>query len=104
MPRHDYGIRLVALYRTPIDEWLTAYDPERTDPDNPDAPTGWIDGSTDHAQALRFASLSDAVEFTMQVSKVKPLRPDGLPNRPLRAFTIEFKALPEVPEKSSPEG
>ena len=46
--------------------------------------------TNDDQAALRFKSVRDGLFYVMRQSKVKPLREDGLPNRPLRAFTIEF--------------
>jgi len=43
--------------------------------------------------ALRFINHSDAHEYWMQQSKVRPLRDDGHPNRPLTAYMIEILPL-----------
>jgi hypothetical protein len=40
-------------------------------------------------QAKRFADAGEALEFWRKPSAVKPRRPDGEPNRPLTATTIE---------------
>jgi hypothetical protein len=40
--------------------------------------------------AMRFKTLRDAMEFWRTQSTVKPLRPDGMPNRPLTASTISI--------------
>jgi hypothetical protein len=50
----------------------------------------------DAAEALRFATFGEAIEFWRQPSKRRPLRGDGLPNRPLCAFSVEVRTLPEV--------
>jgi hypothetical protein len=50
--------------------------------------------------ARRFDSPSDALLFYRRVSNVRPVRPDGHPNRPLTAFTIEVLALPQRPENN----
>lgn len=39
--------------------------------------------------AKEFDTPRDALEFWNQQSRTKPLRPDGRPNRPLTAFTME---------------
>lgn len=85
-----YGIFLLALYGRPLGEWLTSYDPEAGDLER----TGLFEASLDPADALRFPSLEAAYRVVMQQSERVPLRPDGQPNRPLTAFTLEIKRLP----------
>lgn len=41
-------------------------------------------------EALGFESYADAFEYWRQQSAVRPLRPDGKPNRPGTAFTVEI--------------
>jgi hypothetical protein len=45
--------------------------------------------------AMRFKTLRDAMEFWRTASTVKPVRPDGRPNRPLTASTISVFKLEE---------
>jgi len=45
--------------------------------------------------AMRFKTLRDAMEFWRTQSTVKPLRPDGEPNRPLTASTVSIFKLEE---------
>lgn len=45
--------------------------------------------------AMRFNTLRDAMEFWLTASTVKPLRPDGKPNRPLTASTISVFKIEE---------
>jgi len=40
--------------------------------------------------AMRFDDVGEAMEFWRRQSTVMPFRPDGKPNRPLTAFTIEI--------------
>jgi hypothetical protein len=47
----------------------------------------------DVKHAKLFDSAGDAAEFWKTQSKVVPLRPDGLPNRPLTAFTVEISSI-----------
>jgi len=42
------------------------------------------------ALALKFPNHAKAFEVWKTQSKTRPLRPDGQPNRPLTAFTIEI--------------
>lgn len=44
-------------------------------------------------EALVFPDAPAAVLFYMTRSKVQPTRIDGLPNRPLRAFSVEVRPL-----------
>jgi hypothetical protein len=47
---------------------------------------------TPHVEkALRFESAGAAMEFWRTRSKTVPTRPDGKPNRPLTAFTVEIR-------------
>jgi hypothetical protein len=45
--------------------------------------------------AMRFKTLRDAMEFWRTQSTIKPLRPDGMPNRPLTASTISIFKVEE---------
>jgi hypothetical protein len=44
----------------------------------------------DPDHALRFANAAAAMQYWKRVSTVRPIRPDGKPNRPLTAFTVEI--------------
>jgi hypothetical protein len=46
------------------------------------------------SDAKRFNSAVDAMTFWNLQSCVRPLRPDGQPNKPLTALTIAVEALP----------
>lgn len=71
--------------------WLSFYDPDYTVDGNPH--TGLVDITADPAKAMRFETAIDAGECWRQQSTTRPLRPDGKPNRPLTAFTVEIKPL-----------
>ncbi len=49
----------------------------------------------DVRNAIQFDSTMDAYALWMTVPKSKPLRDDGLPNKPLTTFTIEIQPLRE---------
>ena len=49
---------------------------------------GRVWSSAEPKDAIQFGSFLEATEFWRQPSKVKPLREDGKPNRPLTAFTV----------------
>lgn len=67
---------------SPAGLFLKSYDPEAYDG------RGWADwGNLD--DAMRFSSSGEAWILWRSVSFTRPRRPDGAPNRPLTAFTIE---------------
>jgi hypothetical protein len=45
----------------------------------------------DRTKALEFKDAGEAMTFWKTVSRVKPFRADGKPNRPLTALTVEIK-------------
>lgn len=49
--------------------------------------------SNDPLAAMGFADVSAALEYRNRRSRVKPVRPDGQPNRPLSALTIQVIEL-----------
>lgn len=58
---------------------------------NPDANWGRGDETwTDElSEAKRFATFMDAMDCWKAQSTVRPIRPDGRPNRPLTAYSVE---------------
>lgn len=90
------GIRVVAnpsFFRegTPLaePEWLSAADVEAYDG------RGFADTHPDASLALRFDDQREALVFWRQQSKVRPVRDDGQPNRPLTALTVSIEPLPD---------
>jgi hypothetical protein len=53
-------------------------------------PSAWADMTADIAEAHHFPSKLHAMEVWRQQSKRVPYRPDGQPNRPLTAYTVEI--------------
>lgn len=51
---------------------------------------GNITTTDDPAKARRFRTKTAAFLYWRQESKLRPRRPDGKPNRPLTAFTVEI--------------
>lgn len=49
--------------------------------------------TADWRESLTFSSFEEAVEFWRKQSKTRPLRPDGKPNRPMTAVTVEVREL-----------
>lgn len=56
---------------------------------------GWAIGTNDLKKAKRFASMSEAIDAWNTQSKVRPLREDGKPNKPLTAFSASFHNVEE---------
>lgn len=63
---------------------------------DPDAAGGLGDErwTSDLAKAKRFPTWDAAMECWKAQSKVAPVRPDGLPNRPLTAWSVTVEKLP----------
>jgi hypothetical protein len=59
---------------------------------------GAIVWTHDLARAHHYPSMFEAMAAYRTVNKTEPMRPDGRPNRPLTAFTIE---LVKVDDKGS---
>ena len=56
--------------------------------------TGLVSWTADRSQALAFATYREAFEAWRAVPESRPVRPDGEPNRPLTAFTVEIEEGP----------
>lgn len=73
--------------------FVKSYDPDAS----PNVyPTGVATFTDEPRSALTFKRPEDALAFMNQVSATVPLRPDGKPNRPIRAFTLEVARI-ELP-------
>lgn len=71
--------------------FLSAYDPDYANG------RGLVEATDDPSRALRFASTEAAMQAWKLPSVVRPLRPDGRPNRPLSAWTVSiFNDDPET--------
>jgi hypothetical protein len=94
----SYGIKLLAIGHAQIDppEWVVAFEPDSSQTDPPTYPTGTTDSDPDPGKAKRFLSFAEAAEFWKTQSKTVPYRPDGKPNRPLTAFTVEIVVIPDT--------
>jgi hypothetical protein len=57
---------------------------------DPDAKNGFGDDrwTEDVAKAKRFPSFAAAMECWQEQSTVRPIRPDGRPNRPMTAYSV----------------
>lgn len=73
---------------TPYDgQFLKAFDFEA------EGGRGMIDMTPDPEQAMRFDDVGAAIAFRNRSPECKPLRDDGLPNRPLTATHWEVMGL-----------
>jgi hypothetical protein len=77
-----------AIGRAVEGEWLESFDPDGNDG------FGAISFTSDIAKAMRFRDLDEAFATWKQQSKVRPLRSDMRPNRPLTAYNITFDDAP----------
>jgi len=68
-------------------QWLKSFDHDACEG------FGYGEFTYDPTQALCFTDKGDALAFWNRQSKVKPLRPDGLPNKPLTALTVIIEQL-----------
>jgi hypothetical protein len=86
-------VGLVAGGQTPFDgQFLVDYDPERDGHDPQGSPmVCHLQTTPEASQARHFVTAGEAYECWRMVPYRQPLRPDGLSNRPLTAFTIEVK-------------
>jgi len=48
-------------------------------------------------RAKHFDTFAEAFEYWRGISKVRPIRTDGKPNRPLTAFTVEILTIEDEP-------
>lgn len=75
-------------------QYLAEYDPDINDPDDSDI-SGWVKGTFNPSRAKHYPDAAAAMAEWKRVSKTRPVRPDGQPNRPLSAFTIEIVPAPK---------
>jgi hypothetical protein len=54
----------------------------------------WLITTTDIMRAYRWEDKREALETYYEVLESDPIRPDGKPNRPLTALTIEIQPAP----------
>jgi hypothetical protein len=71
-------------------KYVKEYDPDANDG------LGFVLGVLNPEEAKKFDSAGDALRFYRQVSTVRPVRPDGKPNRPLTAYTISIETFREI--------
>lgn len=74
----------------PVGEYLATFDPEAGDGG------GEATFTPEIAAALHFPDVAAAYRFYGTRPICRPTRPDGKPNRPLTAFTMEFVQVDEA--------
>lgn len=97
-----YGIKLLGLGSgrlLPEPKWVVSFDPNIHKKGKP-YPTGWVESSVDPLKAKRFKTQVEAWGLWNTQSESVPLRPDGKPNKPMTAYTIEITKLPEGGESN----
>lgn len=72
----------------PDGAYLASFDPEYA------GGRGYAAWTTDPAKAMRFETVLEAFDYWRQPSRVRPVRDDGLPNRPLCAYSVEVGEAP----------
>ena len=75
-----------------VGEYLQSYDPEFM---NGEGLATW---TKDPNKALWFPTITSAMALANAQPRSKPIRPDGQPNRPLRAYTLEVMRIEEALE------
>lgn len=74
-----------------VGQFLAEYDPEKHDG------MGEAAWTPDREHALRFDDAVEAWALWTTVPTSRPVRPDGQPNKPLTAFTIEIVDDTDLP-------
>jgi hypothetical protein len=81
---------------SPLGQYVKTYDPDAAEGQ------GFATGTANIREALHFTDTAAALAFWRQPSKVAPTRPDGRPNRPLTAFSVEMVTVPPEPKPIPP--
>lgn len=78
----------------PVGAYLKSYDPEAYDG------RGWADWTNDLDEAQTFPESIAAFRHWQSVPASRPTRPDGHPNKPLTAFTVEILSVDDARAES----
>jgi hypothetical protein len=90
-------VELASGRPSPFDgQYLKEYDPNR-DGETPDGDLllAHIVTTPDIEEAMKFESMQEVHKIWTRVDDRDPIRPDGKPNRPLTAFTIQASPYQE---------
>lgn len=82
------GVAVEPTNGSPEGQYLKSYDPEAH------LGKGWAIWTSDVEEAMTWPLQALAWECWRQVPKARRIRPDGRPNRPLTAFTVEICPKP----------
>lgn len=74
----------------PVGEYLKSYDPEAH------SGSGWAEWTHNLDEAQTFPESIAAFRHWQSVPASRPTRPDGHPNKPLTAFTIEILSVDDA--------
>jgi hypothetical protein len=75
-------------------EYVKTYDAHwQPFPRKPQYPSGKVVWTPHANEAMKFDSFTDAFNCYRETSTTYPLRPDGKPNRPLTAHSVEISVL-----------
>lgn len=90
IPGRKYRLWVLATADgAPVNGWLVDCDVDARDG------FGSFVFSVTAADAKVFDNFIDAMEFWRRPSSVRPRRQDGRPNRPLTAYTVEPRPIPD---------
>lgn len=74
--------------KTPLDgKYVKGFDPDAFDG------RGNVTGTPTREHAMQFPEAGEAFLFWTTQSTVRPMRPDGKPNRPMTAYTINVERV-----------
>lgn len=96
-----YVLRIIGLQgkmmdphaESPIGKFITGFRPLAYDG------LGEVLFSPNLPDALAFETADEAIGYYRQVPRHRPVKPDGKPNRPLTAFTVEVLQAAVIPRK-----
>lgn len=72
--------------RGPVNQFLKQYE----------VMSGLSDWTFDPNEAMKFRTMTLAIQMWRAILPTDPVRADGKPNRPLTAFTVEFVPLEDA--------
>lgn len=87
---HKTGIAMPWSDDVPVGDFLSGWDLEYAG----GVGAAWWTPNLD--EAFRFPHAAAAMEAYRARSKTRPIRPDGQPNRPLTAYTVEVVTVESV--------
>src|SRR5215471_10616129 len=78
-------------FTTPhVGKFVSYFDPDAMDG------RGEVRFTDNPRQAIRFTDQAAALRFYQTVSNVRPLRPDGKPNKPLTSYHMGIEPIDEI--------